>query len=276
MQHQKRWLEVNSRLLGPDGLPGIVNSVQRRGLFGEWQRSSRPPYGHDLAYAVEVACSDPFNPYVELFRDYALQVLDRARSDKPRWAEDADWGKPPLGPGYWYETVVLYEQAAAWKADAEIEAAAVLAACRSYVATAPALKGNVLWNSCTQTQMLTVVLWLLYFDEVAEAKQALALRRSYRYTARFHGWVQGLAQRWPAVGVVASDEALLHFDTLYDEVRDPDWRKQQPSFREQEAAGESFPNTQSLFRLQLALLRRRLQRRPLAAHWSTLIDEMSA
>lgn len=273
-----RWQAVKARLLQPDELPGVVKLLDQGTVFRDWKRSWRPPYtsASVLRHAIDMACAEPAHAYVDHFRGYALQVLDKARKDTPRWAQDADWGKPPFGPGYWYETVSLYEQAIAWQQDAEIEAAPVLEACRRYVAAVPTLKGGVLWNYAGQVETLTVVLWLLYLGALDEAKQALALRKSYRYAAHMHAWVRELVRLWPASGVEADSAVIAHFDTLYEQVRDPDWRKVQPSHSEQEAAGQCFPSMQSLFRLQLALLRWRLQGRPLAGQWALLIGEMAA
>lgn len=274
---QFRWQEIKAKLLQPDELPGVVKLIEKAEVFKDWKRSWRPPSISDslLTNSIDIACADPNHPYVGQFRSYALQVLDKALKDTPRWAEDADWGKPPFGPAYWFETVTSYEQAHAWQQDEEIDTAPVLDACCRYVAAVPSLKGGVLWSHSSQVQMLIVVLWLLYVGAIDEAKQALALPKRYHYAAELNTWTRELVRQWPSEGV-ATDAALAHFDSLYQRVRDPDWRKSLPSFREQEAAGQCYPSMKSLFRLQLALLRRRLQGRSLAGQWGRLIDEMAA
>lgn len=272
-----RWQEIKVELLRPDELPAVLKLIEKGEIFKDWNRSWRPPSISDslLTNSIDMACADPNHPYVGQFRSYALQVLDKALKDTPRWAEDADWGKPPLGAAYWFETVTSYGQAHAWQQDEEIDAAPVLEACRRYMAAVPSLKGGLLWSHSSQVQMLVVVLWLLYVGAIDDAKQALALPKRYRYAAELNTWTRELVRQWPSEGV-ATDAALAHFDSLYQRVRDPDWRKSLPSFREQEAAGQCYPGMKSLFRLQLTLLRRRLQGRSLAGQWGELIDEMAA
>lgn len=270
------WLRSN---MGEDGLPEVIKLIDRVASEGGWNRGYGPWYAAKsyFSHALRVSFAAPTHSYITVFRDCTLRILSDARDDSPRWAKEGDWAPVPLGGMNWFDTVVPLELAKAWSKDSEVDGSAVLEACERFFHSAKGVGWSRLWNHSCQYQYLTAVLFTLTFGGVDKARPMLALRKSFKATQEFRSWVEGLVTLWPAKGQTASAECLAHCDGLYEEVRDPNWRKDLPSTREEEAAGSFYPSEKTLFLLQLGLLRwHGLQKRPLAGNWANLIEEISA
>lgn len=279
MRFNASWKQRLAENMGPDGWPGVVAYSERTERQGGWNKGYGAwRVGVDfLSDALEVAFAEPSHTYVKVFQNYALLVLDKARNDLPRWTEDGDWGRSPLGGMNWFETVAPHEIVKAWSINTNVDPRAVLEGCSRFLEAAKEIKGSGLWNHIAQYKYLTAVLLSLTFGGVEKAKPMLALRKSYKATQEFRSWIEGLVKLWPTDGHPASSECMAHFNALYEKVRDPDWRKDLPSTREEEAAGSFYPGKKSLFLLQLGLLRwHGLEKRTLAGNWPNLIEEISA
>lgn len=277
--HKKEWIQILERRMAPDELPGVIVYKQKSKLAEQPNLGTRiwSSATYDLSNAFEVAFAERDHPYVQVFQTYALRLFDRIRSESARWSDDGDWGALPMGGFYWFETAAPHEIAKAWSLDADLDAKAVLAACDKFLEAAKQIKGTGLWNDMVQCKYLTAVLFSLTFGGLEAAKPMLALRKSFGPTQQFRLWVERLFKLWPASGEAASSECVAHFDELYEKVRDPNWRKDLPSIREEYAAGSVYPSDKTLFLLQLGLLRRcGLENRKLAGDWASLIDQLSA
>lgn len=271
------------------GYPGVMRGVSERGgPFATWHLLTTPDAAVDaeLDNAVQIACVYPTHPYVATFLSWANEAADRALSDErfnidsdaerlngnPNWRNLRGWKIEGVFPGNHGKTLAAACFSRALRDDSELDETALLLAADE-IAESALHGGAKFWDYIAQSEYLRCVRLALVAGDVNKAQFFLkSTRRKFKHTLVHQEWLQTLvnaiAESLPAP---LAPEAALHFQTFFDEVRNPACKL--PS---NQPGGINLSANLSLLRLELAIIKQRyILAQPLAGHWQQVLGLIS-
>lgn len=271
------------------GYPGVMKGISERGgPFSEWHLLCTPegPCEHYLDYALSISWVYPTHPYVATFLAWANEAADRALSDErfnidsdaerlsgnPNWRNLRGWKIEGVFPGNHGKTLTAACFSRALRDGGELDEAALLLAADE-IAESALHGGAKFWDYIAQSEYLRCVRLALVAGDVNKARLFLqSTRRKFKHTLVHQQWLQTLvnaiAETQPAP---LAPEAALHFQTFYDEVRNPACKL--PS---NQPGGINLSANLSLLRLELAIIKQRyILAQPLAGHWQQVLGLIS-
>jgi hypothetical protein len=265
---QAKWRQHFQQNLLPEGWGDVIEKIERNGLFSNWRRISDPGGFAEtyLGFAVEVSCGDLEHPYAEKFLQYATEITNRALDETDRWQETGDWGNPDGWPGRLRGTLLRAKEFVnALRCNVDPNPASLVEAAQLILSESRA-HSSKLWTEVEQSIYLSAIELLLIAGDIPAAGEAFKWRRSFQLTRPYYDWLKALTTAIPFDELPIDPKLQLHFDDLFDKVRDPSWGFSKP--------GESgcIVEDHNILRIQLALIKQRiLFRQPIAGHWSDVI-----
>jgi hypothetical protein len=265
---QEKWRAHFHRNLGPEGWGNVIEKVDRNGLFSNWHRIRDPGSFAEtyLGFAVEVLCGDLKHPYAETFLQYAGEITSSALDETDRWLPTGDWGNPEGWPGRVRGTLLRAKEfTGALKLNAEPNPAALVEIAQLLLSESRE-GASKLWTEVEQSIYLSGVELLLIAGNISAAREALKWRKSFNLTRSYHDWLKSATMAIPDEEASVDPERLIHFDGLFDHVRDPTW-----GFSGTDKL-HNIIEDHNILRIQLALIKQRVVLcKPIAGHWSDVI-----
>lgn len=267
---KQEWRSHFQQNLGPEGWVDVIRRVDANGIFANWDRVWDPG---DLVesyfgLAVEVLCGDLQHPYASKFLEYAHEVAERAIGEVHRWLPTGDWGNPEGWPGRVRATLLRAKAFTdALASNSEPSSALVVEAAQLMLQECREARGPKLWTEVEQSIFLSGIQLLLIAGEIDAAKEAFRSRKSFNRTRSYHQWLKAFVDMLGRKDGPIQPELQLHFDTFFDDVRNPRWAS--PRSKESGYIVEEH----NMLRIQLALIKQRIVLdKPIANHWNDVIQ----
>lgn len=274
---------------GLAGYPGVMEWIDGKGgRFVDWNLSTMPALNveMDLDNAITISVVYPTHEYAKTFLSWANESADRALTDI-RFTYDPDeerakgnpdplakrgWKIPGIFPGNHGSTLAAACFARAMRDNSALDEASLLQAA-SEIAESALDTTSSEWTEIPQSDYLRCVRLALIAGRIDQAQAFFKnCRRKFKYTQAHYIWLQDLCKAVGAAqGGRLAEDAVLAFQTFFDQVRNPQVRSIGNA-----KEGNVVCTNISLLRLELALIKQRyVLQAPVAGNWNAVLALIS-